>query len=82
MYDSDLRVYKLVDNNSSCFSANQVARARSEARDSKKSISDIATIRQLLITNRNAGKNLLGEAEIKILKGMYPTYYPFLNYNN
>ena len=79
VYDSDLRIFNLVDKNASCFSAEQVARARSEARASKKNISDIATIRQLLIKNPNARKKVLGEEEIKILEKMYPSYHAFLS---
>ncbi len=78
VYDSDLRIFKIVDRNASCFTPKQVARARSEASASKKNISDIAEIGKFLIDNTSAGKTPLGEAQIKILRDLYPNYYAFL----
>lgn len=79
VYDSDLRIYNMVDKNSSCFTSKQVARARSEARSAKKDISDIATVRKLLINNANAGQKSLAPEQIKVLDGLYPNYYSFLS---
>lgn len=79
VYDSDLRIYNMVDKNSSCFTSKQVARARSEARSAKKNISDIATVRKLLINNANAGQKSLAPEQIKVLEELYPNYYAFLN---
>lgn len=79
VYDSDLRIYKIVDSNSSCFTPKQVARARSEASASKKNISDIAAIRKFLVDNTSSGKTLLGNEQIKILRNLYPNYFAFLS---
>jgi len=79
VYDSDLRIYNLVNKNSSCFSSKQVARARSEARAAKKNISDIATVRKLLINNANTGQKSVDPELVKVLEGLYPNYYSFLS---
>ena len=78
VYDSDLRLFKIVDKNSSCFSSEQIARARSESRTAKKNISDITTIRNLLIKNPQGGKNPLSQEQINILRDWYSSYYAFL----
>lgn len=78
VYDSDFRIFSWVDKNSSCFSTQQVARARSEARNSKKNIADIATFRNFLIKNANVGKKEIGIEQIELLRNLYPDYYSFL----
>ena len=78
VYDSDLRIFSLVDKNSSCFSTQQVARARGETRNSKKNITDIASIRTFLIKNASVGKKEIGVEQIELLRNLYPDYYSFL----
>jgi hypothetical protein len=78
VYDSDLRIFSLVDKNSSCFTTKEVARARSEARSSKKNITDISAIRKYLIENANVGNKVIGLEEVELLRNLYPDYYSFL----
>lgn len=78
VYDSDLRIFNLVDKNSSCFTTQQVARARAETRSSKKNISDISTIRNFLIKNSRVGAKVIGNEQVQLLRNLYPDYYSFL----
>ncbi len=78
VYDSDLRVYKLVDKNPSCFTSKDVARARTETRSSNKSIKDIETIRKAVIENPRLNEMLLKKQQIDFIKKMYPNYYTFV----
>ena len=78
VYDSDLRIFGLVDKNSSCFTTEQVARARGEIRSSKKNITDISTIRNFLVKNSNVGKKAIGAEQVELLRNLYPDYYSFL----
>jgi hypothetical protein len=77
VYDSDLRIFVLVDKNSSCFTTQEVARARGEIRNSKKNITDISTIRNFLVKNANVGKKPIGIEQIELLRNLYPDYYSF-----
>jgi len=79
VYDSDLRIFVLVDKNSSCFATQEVARARGEIRSSKKNITDISTIRNFLVKNANVGKKPIGIEQIELLRNLYPDYYSFFN---
>ena len=77
VYDSDLRIFNLVDKNSSCFTTEQVARARGEIRSSKKNITDISRIRNFLVKNSNVGKKVIGAEQVELLRNLYPDYYSF-----
>ncbi len=78
VYDSDLRVYNLVNKNSSCFSTNQIARARSDTRQSKKDIKDIDTLRSMLLKKSIAGEKALERDQISFLQNLYSNYHSFL----
>ena len=78
VYDSDLKVYKLVNNNLSCFTSQQVARARADSRSVKKNISDNQSIRNQLIKRNDLKEKILGSEEIEIVRNLYKAYFSFM----
>ena len=78
VYDSDLRVFKIVDKNVSCFTTKDIARARSEARSSNKSIKDIAEIRNMVIKSPRLQNMILKQESIEFIRKLYPGYFTFI----
>lgn len=78
VYDSDLRVFKIVDKNVSCFTTKDIARARSEARSSNKSIKDIAEIRNMVIKSPRLQNMILKQESIEFIQKLYPGYFTFI----
>ena len=78
VYDSDLKVYKLVNKNLSCFTSQQVARARADSRSVIKNISDNQSIRNQLIKRNDLKEKILGSEEIEIVRNLYKAYFSFM----
>jgi hypothetical protein len=79
VYDSDLRIFSSVDKNLSCFTTQQVARARAEARSSKKNIADISVIRKFIIENEKVSNKKIEIKQVEFLRNLYSDYYSFLS---
>jgi hypothetical protein len=79
VYDSDLRIFSSVDKNLSCFTTQQVARARAEARSSKKNIADISVIRKFIIENEKVSNKKISIKQVEFLRNLYSDYYSFLS---
>jgi hypothetical protein len=77
--DSDLRIFSLVDKNSSCFTTQQIAKARRETSNSKKNISDISFIRDYILKNPRLSKKVLGKETVELLRNLYPNYHSYFN---
>jgi hypothetical protein len=78
VYDSDLKVYKLVNTNSSCFTTQQVARARADSRGVKKNLSDNQSIRNQLVKRNDLKEKMLGSEEIEFVRNLYKAYFSFM----
>jgi hypothetical protein len=77
--DSDLRIFSLVDKNSSCFTTQQIAKARRETSFAKQNIKDISFMRDYILKNPRLGKKVLGVETIELLRNLYPNYYSYFN---
>ena len=77
--DSDLRIFSLVDKNSSCFTTQQIAKARRETSYAKKNIADISFMRDYILKNPRLGKKVLGVESVELLRNLYPNYYSYFN---
>lgn len=80
VYDSDNRVYKFVDQKSSCFTVKQIARARSSRTSTTKEMKDIASLQEAAKKNSNPNflKLPISQETLKALLSYYPNYYSFL----
>jgi hypothetical protein len=78
VYDSDLRVYKMVDKNPACFTTKDVARARTNVRSDTKELKDIELIRKAVSESNVLSKMALKEQQFKLVRDLYPNYYSFV----
>jgi hypothetical protein len=78
VYDSDLRVYKIVDKNQSCFTTKDVVRARTKSKSDSKQIKDIELIRKA-VSESSVLKNMaMKKQQFDLVRDMYPNYYTFV----
>lgn len=80
VYESDNRVFILVEKNMNCFKATEIARARSEKSYNDKSIKDLNNIMKISTANSDLLKRtLMTKNQIDGLKKLYPNFFSFID---
>ena len=74
MVDSDMRIYKMADVNSSCFTSKEIAKVRQGISKSKRSSKTIEAIIQSVIKNPNSGSAILTSQQKKLIRDLSKKY--------
>ncbi len=74
MVDSDMRIFRLADANSSCFTSKQIAKVRQGISKSKRNTKTINAIINSVVKNPSSGDRILTQEQINLVKQLSEKY--------